>query len=188
MKKSLVIAVLVIIGTLIVPYVNAKNQIGVYLTAQDYKEKKLSYAGGSKIRLNNSVLELPYITVVDSNKTIKLKKSEVFGYAEADSKDFRFYNNTQYRILEAGPITIYVQSEHVAQSKGYKVKQNYYFSTTVSTKLMPLTLNNIRQAYHANTQFIEQVDQYFSNGDVTVFDSVHNMYKLNYLFAKAQNK
>ena len=186
MKKSFAIAVFMIVNTLIVHHVIAKNQKGVYLTAKDYQDKKVSYSTSAKIHLNNSVLELPYITVVDSNKTIKLNKANVFAYAGSNNKVYRFYNNTEYMIAASGPITIYIQYEHVAQSKGYNVKQNYYFSSSLDGQLIPLTLNNVKQAYSGNNQFVDLLDHYFSNGDVVAFDATHNMYKLNYVYSKSQ--
>ena len=185
MKKLLVIVMLIATGALVT---SAKGRNGVYLTAKDYKDQKLSYTADSKIHLNNSVLELPYITVVDNNKKIKLDKSAVFAYVDGNEKVYRFYKNNQYLIVAAGPIAIYTQAEHVAQSKGYKVKMKYYFSTTVEGTIMPLTLSNVKQAYQGNDKFLDLIDQYFGNGDVAAFDSIHNMYKLNYVYSKMSDK
>ena len=53
---------------------------------------------------------------------------------------------------------------------------------------MPLTLSNVKQAYQGNDKFLDLIDQYFGNGDVAAFDSIHNMYKLNYVYSKMSDK
>ncbi len=183
MKKLFVIAMIIAINALITPNVNAKNQKGVYMTAKDYMDQKMTYKTNAKMHVNNSVWELPYITVIDSNKKIKLNKAKIFAYADGD-KVYRFYKNEPYQIVEAAPITIYVFNEHVAQSKGYKIKQTYYFSTSPDGTMIPLTISNVKQAYRSNDRFLDLLDQYFSNGDVTAYDAVHHSYKLNYVYNK----
>jgi hypothetical protein len=103
---------------------SAKSPSGVYMTASDFMNKKLSYEK-AKIHLNNSVLELSYLTVIDHEKKVKLNKRDVYGFVDANNKSYRFNNNSEYQIAEAGNITIYLQMEKVAQGKGYKVKKNY---------------------------------------------------------------
>ena len=58
---------------------------------------------------------------------------------------YRFYNNTEYRIAEAGNIYIYTQDRNIAQSKGYKVVNAYFFSTTPDGELLPLTLGQFEK-------------------------------------------
>ncbi len=164
---------------------NAKSQVGVYMTAADFVNKKLSYEAASKIHLNNSVWEMPYITVTDHGNKLKLEKNKIYGYADGGNKVYRFYNNAEYLIAEAGKIIIYIQVEHIAQSKGYKVKKNFYFSTSVNAAIFPLNLDNLKNAYRSNEKFLELLDQFFNNGDVATYDNIHSTYKVNYVYAKA---
>ena len=99
--------------------------------------KHLSYEKDSKIRLNNSVWDLPYVTVIGHDKKVKLSKTEIFGYVDDDKKVHRFYNNEDYLVAEEGPITIYVQIIHVSQSKGYVLMKKFYFSKTPAGKYSP---------------------------------------------------
>ena len=183
MKKTFQILTLIsLIALSFVSY--AKSQNGVYMTADDFVNKKLSYDKDNKIHLNNSVWEMPYITVTDHSEKLKLNKNKIFGYADGDKKVYRFYKNAEYEIAEAGSMMIYMQVERIAQSKGFMVKKNFYFSTSAGSKIVPLTLDNLKSAYRTNERFIDLLDQFFSNSDVTTFDRIHNMYKVNYVFAK----
>src|SRR4051812_8222850 len=112
--------------------VNARSQRGIYMTAADFKNDKLSYAEGTKIHLNNSLMILPYVTVVEQGKKIKLSKNDVYGYLDNNKKVYRFCKHEEFEVAESGYVTIYIQNEKVSQSKGFKIKRNYYFSTTSS--------------------------------------------------------
>ena len=130
----------------------ARSQNGVYMSASDFTSKKLSYGIDSKIHLNHSVLELPYITVIDHGKKSKVDKDKIFGYADHD-KVYRFYKKAEYQVVEAGNICIYLQTERIPQSKGFKIKMNYYFSTSPSGEIIRLTLNDLKNAYRTNDKF-----------------------------------
>ena len=183
MKKKLKIILTVIVVLSLSSF--AKKQGGVYMNLADYKNNKLTYEVDCRINLNNSLWNMPYITVVDHGKKRRLKKSELFGYRDCDKEVYRFYNNDEYRIAEAGNIYIYTQTQNIAQSKGYKVVNAYYFSTTPGTAIIPLTLDNIKNAYRDNEKFLDLLDQFFKNGDVHAYDNVHKTFKVNYVYSKA---
>ncbi len=184
MKKAIRISVLACIITLTLS-TNVKSQKGIYLTASDFAGKQLSYNASSKIRINNSLIEMPYVTIVDHGSKKILKKEAIYGYKNKDGNVYRFFNNSEYQIVEAGNIYIYLQIEHVAQSKGFAAKKNYYFSTSASGKVIRLTFDNIRNTFRANGRFLDLLDQFFSDADVTVYDNIHNTFKINYVYTKA---
>lgn len=184
MKKT--VQILTLTALMVLSFTcEAKSQGGVYMTPSDFVNRKLSYEHDSRILLNNSVLELPYITVIDHDKKLKLKKNEIFGYVDRNKAAHRFYGNTDYQIAEAGSIIIYVQTERIAESKGYKVKKNFFFSTSAGSEIIRLTVDNLKNAYRTNEKFLDLLDQYMSNGDVAAYDNIHNTYKVNYVYAKA---
>jgi len=146
----------------------AKSQTGIYLTASDYERKHLSYeTDSSNIRLNNSVWEMPYITVKEHGKKHRLNKRDIYAYIDDGKKVYRFYKNEVYFIAEAGNINVYVQTERIALGKGYEVKLHYYFSTSAEGAIMPLTIANLKNEYRNNGRFIELLDEFLNNGNVT---------------------
>jgi len=164
----------------------AKSQTGIYMTASDYKQNHLSYEmDSSKICLNHSVWDMPYITVKEHGKKRKFKKSEIYAYVDHGKEVYRFYKNEEYLIAEAGNINIYLQVERISQGKGYEVKMHYFFSTTPEGQLIPLTIGNLKNAYHSNERFIDLIDQFLNNGNVATYDKAHGTFKVNYVYAKA---
>ncbi len=163
---------------------NVKSQCGIYLTASDFTNKQLSYSEGSKIHLNNSLMETPYVAIVTRDKKIKLNKNEIFGYVDGDKKAHRFYKNEDYVITEEGPITVYMQVVRVAQSKGYVVLKKYYFSKTPGSEITSLNIHNLKDAYRGNEKFIDLLDQYIDGSNAEAYDELHNTFRVNYVYTK----
>ena len=163
----------------------AKGQTGVYMTATEYENNKPFYTEKNKIHLNNSVLELPFITVMDHGQKHKIGKDEIYGYADNNKKTYRFFNGQEYQIAEAGPISIYIKAERIAQSKGAKVINRYYFSTSLNGELHQLTIDNVKKAYRSNEKFSDMLVTHFNSAAITSYDEQHGTYKVNYVYNKA---
>lgn len=161
---------------------------GVYMNAADYKNNKLSYSdfehGKSRIYIHDFFWSMPTVKVLSEGKKYTYRKSELYGFRDRNNYVYRFYNNTEYRIVEAGNIYIYAQQENIAQSKGYKVVNVYYFSTTADGSILRLTVNNLKSVYHDNDKFCDLLDQYFGADDVNTYDTKHHTFKVNYVYSK----
>lgn len=186
MKNKLKIILTVMVALSLSSY--AKSQSGIYMSLSDYKNNKLSCESacenGTKIRVHDFFGAMPKIKVINDGKKYTYKKNEVYGYRDCKNEVFRFYNNTEYRIEEAGPIFIYVQERNIAQSKGYKVVNAYFFSTGADGDILPLTRSNLKNAYKSNEHFCDLVDQYFGVDELNTYDSQHKTFKVNYVYSK----
>ena len=169
----------------------AKSQSGIYMSLADFKNNKLTYedkcSDGRHIYVRDFFWSMPEIKVVHDGKKYTYKKSDLYGYRDCKNEVFRFYNNTEYRIAEAGNIFIYVQEHNIAQSKGFIVVNEYYFSTTADGAIAPLTLANLKTAYNDNAAFLALINQYLNTGDVQEYDKQHNTFKVNYLYSKTKS-
>lgn len=166
----------------------AKSECGIYVNVSDYQKNKLTNesvcAKGNSIHIHDFFWNMPKITVIQDGKKYTYKKSDLYGFKDCKNDVYRFYNNTEYRIAEAGPIYIYVQEKNIAQSKGYKVINAYYFSTAADGEIIPLTRGNLKSVYKTNDKFRDLLDQFFSANDVQVYDNQHNTFKVNYVYSK----
>lgn len=161
-------------------------QKGIYLTSADYAAGKLSYTEGN-IHLHHFWDNGAYVTVDNNGTKSKLAKSNIYGYKD-HSNTTRFYKNKEYKVLDTGNICIYVVAAKVAQSKGFKVLNTYYFSATANGAILPLSLSNIRYAYKGNDKFLDLADLYFANGDIQQYDEQHHTFRVNYVYAKAMGR
>jgi hypothetical protein len=187
MKKRISIFAFLISGLLSNYSVIAQS--GVYLTAQDYKNGKLSYADpcGKEHHIKlNEFLGKPYITVKHNDKVVKLMKDSIYAFVNCDGHAHRFYkhHDSDYIIEENMPLTIYAKETGMTQNKGFKVGFEFYFSTTLAGDIVQLTAENLKKAYPKNNKLHDAIDQYFPEGiGITDYDKFHNSFKVNHLLA-----
>jgi hypothetical protein len=170
---------------------------GIYMNSKDYKGNKLSYevscdSSSGKIRLNH-FLSKNYIDVFKNEKKIQLFKDSIFGYRDCKQNDYRFYTerDKEYQIAENKTIVIYVADVAVtsANGKAREFVQKYFFSTTLNSTILPLTVTNLKKAFPDNLKFHNKLDLEFSSeNDISTFDDVHKMYKVNYLLSQSVKK
>jgi hypothetical protein len=184
--KSLISASLLSLTTLF----HAEAQSGIYLTATDLKNNTLQFASDGcthclKVRTNDFFSRSSTLTVISGGEKHRLKKSEVFGYKDDDGNTFRFFNDDAYKIEEAGSIFIYARQRNVAQSKGFKVVNDYYFSDGTGD-IYPLTVGNVQRIFAGNNNFIAAVKAY--NGRLADYDQANNTYAINLLYRMSNAK
>jgi len=168
---------------------------GIYMNYQDYKSNKLSYevscdSSSGKIRLNH-FLSKNYIDVFKKEKKIQLYKDSIFGYRDCKLKDYRFFTerDKEYQIVENKTIVIYVADVAATSinGKARELVQNYFFSTTLNSEILPLTVSNLKKAFPDNVKFHNKLDlEFYSEKDITAYDDIHKMYKVNYILNQSK--
>ena len=64
----------------------------------------------------------------------------------------------------------------------------FHFSLNLSGPILPLNLDNLKQAYPENHQFHDLLDANFSGGQaIFSFDEFHNTYKVNRILGECSN-
>lgn len=166
-----------------------KDSSGIYKTAADFEQRKLSYAINYKTekhKINDYVLfNDAVIKVKHHDTTYTLQKSETYGYRSTKGEEFRFIDNKEYKILNPGePLLIYVY-QHLSHSpkEAGKYQPMYYFSTDASAGPQPLTKANLKAAFPNNHKFHDALDSQFKDDDELIaYDSFHKMYKINRIY------
>lgn len=187
MKLATVITVAVILSH---PSPAQTLESGVYLTTQDFLEKKLSYASpcGKEHTIKlNEFLGKPFITLKHKGSTVKLMKDSIFAFVDCEGIAHRFYKkyDSDYLIEEAKALTIYSREENVSTSKGFKVQKEYFFSTALSGELIPLEPEKLKMAFPQNHELHDAIDQFFPQGNgITDFDKIHKEFKVNHFLTK----
>ncbi|MCW3083611.1 MAG: hypothetical protein JWP12_977 [Bacteroidetes bacterium] len=171
-------------------------QSGMYMNATDYTNNKLSYeincdSSAGKIKLNH-FLAKNYVDVICGNKKTQLKKDSIFGYRACDGKTYRFFKNNdqEFLIVENRTIVIYIADVPVVSSTGKTTQlvPHYFFSTTLSSEIYPLTLINLKKAFPGNIKFHDLLDVEFNDlKNSSAYDAVHKMYRVNYLASQSVN-
>lgn len=167
-----------------------KDSSGIYLTAQDFQQRKLSYAINYKKEKHkikdNFLFNADKIVVKHKSETYALLKSDTYGYRNTRGVEFRFIDNKEYKVLNPDQSLLIYFYQHPAHggkdiSRGL-YQPEYYFSKDAASPLQDLTLNNVKAAFPENHKLHDALDaQFKSDKDLYSYDSFHKMYKLNWV-------
>lgn len=166
---------------------SAAQKIGLYLTAEDFLNHKLSYESdgskGTKIQLR-AVFGSHKVVVIQNGKKQFLSKSEIFGYRKGD-QDYRYFNNSAYHIIDMQGFYIYGNCKLVPAGKGPKDADFFYFSAKTNDEIKPLTLDNLQESFAKNTRFLYAIKGFFrTDNELMSYDTSLKEYKLKYLYAE----
>lgn len=161
---------------------------GIYKTASDFQQKKLSYAINYKTdnhKINDDVLfNNDEIIVKHKGEKFKLDKNSTYGYKNTKGEIFRFVDTKEYILLNpTEPILIYEFKHAKVSNKGpIGYITDYFYSIDAPSIPQPLTKDNLKASFPNNHKFHDLLDENFkSNEDLSVYDSFHKMYKINHL-------
>lgn len=107
------------------------------------------------------------------------------GYLPAPAQNNRNYHKEKFQVVDTTSFYLYTQNKNVVPpgGKGMYRADLYFFSITGDSPILPLTIENLKRAYPANTAFHYALDAYFnSDRQLMAYDEYTKMYKLKYLF------
>lgn len=171
-----------------------KDSSGIYKTADDFRQRKLSYAINYKTEKhkikNNLLFNDAELKVKHAGETYTLLKSETYGYRSTKGEEFRFVDNKEYKILNPGQDLLIYGYKHPSHSPKEieKYPPMYYFSTDASSAPQSLTKANIKAALPDNHKFHNELDAQFKNDkQLHEYDQFHKMYRLNWIINNTLN-
>jgi len=167
-----------------------KDSSGIYKTAEDFQNRKLSYAINYKTEKHkikdNILFNADKIVVKHKGETYTLPKSNTYGYRNMKGVEFRFIDNKEYKVLNPGElILIYVYDNTVHSGKNASNKPyqwEYYFSKDATSPVQDLTLTNVKATFPENHRLHDALDvQFKSDKELYGYDKFHKTYKLNWV-------
>ena len=111
------------------------------------------------------------------------------GYLPAPAQNNRNYHKEKFQVVDTTAFYLYTQTKNVVPpvGKGMYRTDLYFFSTNADSPILPLTIENLKRSYPANTAFHYALDAYFnSDRQLMAYDGYAKMYKLKYLFLQTQ--
>jgi hypothetical protein len=180
------IVIMMMIGTQVNSLMAQGNNTGIYLTAQDYKAGKLTYADANNLKLNQ-FLGGSHINLKSEGKKVRLAKAETFGY-RLNGVDYRFYHNEPYQVLDTAGFILYSHAQLMPQGKGYVTATRYFFSINHSAPITELTIANINKSFATQTEFRYSIENYFHNdASLATYDKLNKQYEIKYLYFEHQH-
>ena len=171
-----------------------QNSSGIYKTAEDFQQKKLSYSidcNLEKHKISTNILfDGSEVKVKHMGTTYTMKKSETFGYRACGGKEYRFVDNKEYTILNPGETLNIYFYQHPAHSpkEAAKYPPMYFFSKDAKSVFQELTKANLKAAFPGNHKFHDALDVNFrEDKEIYAYDGFHKMYKLNWILKNNGN-
>lgn len=166
-----------------------KDSSGIYQTADDFRNHKLSYAINYKTekhKINDYLLfDATQVKVKHHGTTYTLDKSTTYGYKSTTGEVSRFVGNESYKILNPDEdLLLYLHTTPVSPlvDPTKKVEEHYYFSKDAASSPVDLTIGNLEKAFPENSKFLASLDKYFKKDEqLTTYDTKRKMYTLNRL-------
>ena len=167
-----------------------KDSSGIYITAEDFQSRKLSYAINYKTEKHkikdNILFNADKIVVKHKGETYTLQKSNTYGYRNTKGVEFRFIDNKEYKVLNPGEsllIYFYQHPAHTGKDINRGLYQpEYYFSKDATSPLQDLTLTNVKAIFPENHKLHDALDAQFKNDkELYAYDKFHKTYKLNWI-------
>lgn len=173
-----------------------QSMSGVYFNAKDYEKHSLSLSfaceSSGKLKLHH-LFSSKYADIIVGGKKTRLNKDSIFGYHNCKNEDYRFYKkyDEEFQILETNGIIIYLSYVVISpyNTKIPQIAPAYFFSKTIDSKILPLTLENLKSAYPDNVKFHDMLNVEFGDGEpLSAYSSLDKMYKVNIIFNKSNLK
>jgi hypothetical protein len=107
-------------------------------------------------------------------------KAEIFGFRACDGTDVRFVRGTNFNVVRAGPLYLYLHEHRVSMGRsGSRLVTEYFFGTTAADSVRPLTLDALKRAYPENHRFHDLLDLAFRRDeDLIRYDEFHHEYRV----------
>ena len=165
-------------------------QEGIFLSAMDYQNNRIISV--QKMNLNH-LLSGKYVEVVRNGKELRYSKDSIFGYRDEHGKNYRFYRkyDDEYQIEEQKSMVIYILFIPRQTSKGLAepMEPTYFFSKTLDDEIKPLSMENLINTWPDNHNFHHLLGEEFEEGaSLSLYDSEHKMFRINYLLKETLNK
>lgn len=162
---------------------------GVYLSAEDYRQNKLSYPLSKHDKLYlHEFLEGKNVTLRYEGKKVKLPKSSIFGY-QWQGQNFRLYHNVSYRILDTTGFILYTREKLIPANKGFKESASYAYSLDLQQEPSALSMENLDLSFSSAAGFRYALQCNFkTDEELSSYDSLSHQYKIQYLYHQFNNK
>jgi hypothetical protein len=166
-----------------------KDSSGIYRTADDFRNHKLTLAINYKTEQHKIKAGLfsdaAHFNVKHQDSTYTLDKSNTYGYKNTQGEVFRFVDNTAYRIINSDEtILLYLHTLPISPvvNPTIRVEEHYYFSKDAAGSLVELTLVNLKKAFGDNPKFVALLNRYFEKDEQLLsYDANRQMYTVNRL-------
>lgn len=169
----------------------AQTHSGIFQTAEDFTTGKMEYAiqcdsQSHKIK-TDPLFKRSKVIVKHEGKTYKLDKSSVYAVRYCSGIVERLYHRKVYQMVNPEETILIYKVNIPSMGKNQPAQTRWYFSKDAASQVLPLTINNLVQAFPDNHSFHDAVMAEFkTDADLPRYDDVHKMMRINRLYGNTQ--
>jgi hypothetical protein len=163
---------------------------GVYITKDDFKNNRVIDEADCqndkvKFKQHNFFTKGEFSVLVNGKKVTYLKK-DIYAYRDCENTVWRFYQNTEYEIMEPKAIYIYAIRKIILTGEDFEREPVYYFSDGPVGDIKKLNIANLKTSFTNNRVFCNLLDTEVKyNRAIDVYNVAHKMYEVNYLYSES---
>ena len=152
---------------------NAQEPCGLYATPGDLKNDHLSIradlpAGRHTIVISDFFMR-PYIYIRTNGHKLRIPMDSVYALKQYNGDIYRIWHQKSYRLVDAGPLLVFSYDNRVikmvrtarSSHPAIVLQKEYYFCCDYPDSLLPLSIDNVRLALHADKQLSDTLRLYF---------------------------
>ncbi len=159
---------------------------GLYLTANDYKNGKISFSSKTTKIKPHLVFKKSLIQVKYNDSLYTFLKKDVFGYVDKDGT-YRLNGKDVYTIINPGEEIVIYKTTSGTGFKNSPIVDSYFFSKSAGEPIQSLTLYNVVRAFSDNKSFTKLIElSITSNDGLLQYDVINREYRINRLLALAR--
>jgi hypothetical protein len=192
MKKALsVIAIIILIMQSSLGS-SQNDSSGIYFTAKDFANHKLSFAINCKTEKHTIKADMLFdskeISIKHNDIVYKYPKDSVYAIKYCDGTTTRIYDNSEFPLINPYE-TIMIYKVTSIGTKGASSTTKYYFSKDAKSKIEELTIHNIKAAFPDNHKFHDLIDlQFHNDNELAAYDEFHKIMKINRILNNSMEK
>lgn len=161
-------------------------QAGIYLTAEDFENEKISCTKIEKYKYRlkvNNLFRPNTIKVIIGDTVFKFSKDSIFAYRDNEKNTYRLYNRNEYQILNSHEHILLYGLTVPIHAKGFQTATSFYFSAGSHSNIFPLSKINLKKAFPSEATFHELIDMYFTcDAQLMSYDTFYKVFKINRIY------
>jgi hypothetical protein len=172
---------LFVLEMLVVDLIAQNQHCGLYLTAQDFSNGKLSYQSRNTQIRPHELFRKNTIKVKYNHSVFVYEKKNIFGYADKDGS-YRFVDNRSFSIVNPGEQILLYKITSGTGLKNSPIVETFYFSKDADSAVQLLTIHNLLSAFANNPSFTKLIEICFTrDSELQEYDTIHHKYRINRL-------
>lgn len=160
---------------------------GLFCTVAEFRQERLCYSGSQVNIKIHDVFKKKTISITSPDSNFILLKRQVFGYMDLCQRNYRFFQNESYLILNPREKILLYRRTKGTGLRDSPLTDAYFFSKEADSEILSLKRSLVRSAFSDTPEFENKIAFYFrSDEELIQYDPLKKQFKLNQLLEQTK--